>query len=198
MNPVIRNFLIGVGIAAVLGGGIYLYISKSEAPILAQVMQPSLSRPYIITAELPEDAKTILRSNVEKIVAELKENPEHFETWFELATHYKIAGDYKGAEEIWQYITVNAPANMHYVAWANLGDLYMNFIKDYPKAEEYYKKAIALKSDEISLYADMYRLYRYLYKTDTSAAADILAEGLRSNPGDKDLHTLQDELKSGK
>ncbi len=87
---------------------------------------------------------------------------------------------------------------MHYVALGNLGDLYMNFIKDYLKAEQYYIRAIALKPDVISYYADMYRLYHYLYKVGTGADAKILAQGLEANPGNKDLLELQNELKTGK
>ena len=38
------------------------------------------------------------------------------------------------------------------------------------------------------LYANLYDLYRYSYKTNTTAAADILKQGIKENPQAVDLY----------
>ncbi len=140
----------------------------------------------------------MLRADMEEIIPILRKSPGDFDTWLELAIHYKIAGDYEGAADVWQYVVYAAPSVQRTVALSNLGDLYMNFIKDYPKAEGYYRQALAINPTVISYYRDLYTLYRYLYKIDTSAASDILTEGLAKNPGNADLLQIQADFKAGK
>jgi tetratricopeptide (TPR) repeat protein len=112
--------------------------------------------------------------------------------------YYKIAGDFEGASDVWKFVSAVGPTEAQATAFGNLGDLYMNFIKDYPKAEESYRQAINLKPDEISYYRDLHMLYRYLYKTDTTLAADILVEGIEKNPNNEDLLRLQAEYNAAK
>ncbi len=70
----------------------------------------------------------------------------------------------------------------------------MNFVKDYPKAEDSYTTAISMNANVIGYYQDLYTLYTYLYKTNTTAAADILKEGLANNPGNQTLLQLQQQM----
>ena len=84
---------------------------------------------------------------------------------------------------------------VNYIAYGDLGDLYMNFDVNYPKAEANYKAAIAIKPTVIDYYRDLYTLYTSFYKTGTSAAADIVALGLKNNPNNPDLLQLQAQLK---
>lgn len=193
MNPLLRNLLIGTGIAVLLGAGFYIYSSRNAAPASVAAKQPSLERPYEITIEMPEDAKTTLRANVVKLHDMLQADPQNYDAWLDLATHYKIAGDFEGAEEVWNYLLVAGPSTMKYILLGNLGNLYLYFKKDYPKAEEYYLQALAIAPDEISFYADMYRMYAYAYKTDTTAARDILEKGIKINPENTDLKGLLEE-----
>ncbi len=150
---------------------------------------PSLNHTVVYTSTLQPEAIDALKKNIASTVTELKKNSSQGVYWLQLGLDYKIAGDYKAAESVWVYITKAFPKNE--VAFADLGDLYQNFLKDYPKAESNYKKAIAIKPDYIDYYRDLYTLYRYQYKTDTTAAADILAQGLSANPNNADLLTLQ-------
>ena len=106
----------------------------------------------------------------------------------------KNAGDYRGAAAIWESVALSNTF-VSFIAYANLGDLYMNFIMDYPQTEVDLKQVISLKPDYIDAYRNLYMLYTaYGYKVGTSAAADILAQGLKNNPNSPDLLKLQAQL----
>ncbi len=198
MNAIYRNLTIGLVAAALLGGGLYMFVLPHLAAPSANAAQPSLDKPYVITITMPDDAKSILVADVTRLKQTLQTDPQDFDSWLDLALHYKIAGDYKDAEEVWKYIVQTGPQNTHYIALGNLGNLYEFFLKDYPKAEEFLLQAIALKPDQISFYRDLYTLYHYGYKVGTGADSSILEQGLKANPGDKDLLNLQQQLKAGK
>jgi tetratricopeptide (TPR) repeat protein len=199
-----RYLSIGVAVLVIGGLGVYVYLHNrplAEGPgytvELVDPVQPSLDRALTITADLPEQSKADLRANFEQLKKGLQAEPTRVDLWLSLGLCYKTAGDYEGAAEVWQYVADAAPDGLRYIALGNLGDLYANFIKDYPKAESYYLQALAVKPTEIGYYRNLYTLYRYLYKTDTSAAADILKEGLAKNPGNSELLALQQELQAG-
>jgi len=106
----------------------------------------------------------------------------------------KNAGDYRGAAAIWETVALSNTF-VSFIAYANLADLYMNFIRDYPQAEVDLKQVITLKPDYIDAYRNLYALYTvYGYKTGTSAAADIVAQGLKANPNNPDLLKMQAQL----
>ena len=153
------------------------------------VAAPSLTTPIIISATLSPEAQNILRTKEETLIAALKKDPTNGDLWLDLGIDRKIGGDYAGAALVWEYVAKTAtPA---YIAYGNLGGLYMDYLKDYPKAEINFKQAIALSPETIDYYRQLYTLYKYAYKTNTTAAADILAQGLKANPGNPDLLALQ-------
>ena len=86
-------------------------------------------------------------------------------------------------------MTKASPTNP--VAFQDLGDLYQTYKVNYPKAETNYLLAVSLQPTNIDLYRKLYTLYKYQYKTDTTAAADILVQGLKANPNNPDLIKLQ-------
>lgn len=149
---------------------------------------PSLTRPLTFSSNLSEAAKASITKNIETFVTALKSDPTNVTAWLYLGAFRKMAGDYEGAIEAWKYVTALAPTNP--TAFANLADLYGHFIKDYPQAEAYYQKAISLKPNDISLYVDLYYLYRDVYKVGTSAGTDLLKAGLTANPGNAELTAL--------
>ena len=66
----------------------------------------------------------------------------------------------------------------------------MNFVKDYPKAEQNYKKALAINPRGAGYYVSLYYLYRDMMH-DNASAADILAQGLKELPTDPTLLSLK-------
>lgn len=180
--------------------------SSSGASITAQggtititkISPPSLTDPIIISNSMPQEAQALLRSQEQTLITELKQTPLRADLWLQLGVDRKIGSDYEGAIAAWSYVAAAGPDTINYVAYGNLGDLYMNFQVDYPKAESNYKKAIAIKPTVIDYYRSLFILYSGFYKTNTSAAADIVAQGLKANPNNPDLLQLQAQLNAKK
>lgn len=149
---------------------------------------PNLSRNVIFTTDISPEIKDIVQKNIARITTSLKEDSVRFGDWLDLGIQYKIAGDYKGAEEAWEYTGFLGPES--YIPWHNLGDLYAHYLKDFPKAEQNFKKSIALKPDYIGGYRALYELYYYSYKEKANLATQILKEGLAKNPKSTDLMVL--------
>lgn len=104
------------------------------------------------------------------------------------AIDLKNNGDYRRAEEI--LLRITGEWKTDFVAFNNLGDLYQNYLKDYPKAETAHKKVIALNPAFIQAYINLYDLYRLYYTEKKDQAVVILREGLKNNPKDTQLRVL--------
>ncbi len=157
-------------------------IEKTKIPT------PNLNRPLTFSTDLPPEAKKILADNTKRLIDILKSDSSQFNAWLDLGSYRKQSGDYEGAREAWEYAAIIAPES--YVPWNNLGDLYANYLKDYPKAEENFKKSIQKKSDYINGYRALYELYHYSYKEKASLAPQVLKDGLSKNPKSTDLMVL--------
>jgi len=48
------------------------------------------------------------------------------------------------------------------------------YLKDYPKAEQYYEQAVSIYPQDPNNYRALFELYVYHYKQNTTAATDIL------------------------
>ncbi len=114
--------------------------------------------------------------------------PENRNIRLQSAIELKNSGDYKRAEEVLLRITEEWKTD--FVAFNNLGDLYQNYLKDYPKAEQAHRKVIELKPDFIQAYINLYDLYRLFYTEKKDQAVAILREGIMKNPQDTQLRVL--------
>lgn len=150
-----------------------------------------LDRPINIPADLPEDARKIAREKIEKLIAELKQNPNSFDSWLELAIYRKMISDYEGAREIWEYTSQMAPNDA--ISFNNLGDLYAYYLKDSVKAEENFLKALKNGADQVYIYRNTHDFYLNVVK-DKAKAKKILEDGIKANPGSS--QDLQNLLKS--
>jgi tetratricopeptide (TPR) repeat protein len=100
----------------------------------------------------------------------------------------KAAGDYAGAAQVWEGATEIWVT--HPVAYNNLGDLYMNFLKNPQKAEYNYLKVVELDPKSIDAYMNLFYIYRDQLHNQTKAQA-ILDLGLKNNPGNQTLLSLK-------
>ncbi len=190
-----RIALVVAGLILVIGGA-YFLSHRANSVISNNNNVPNYTKPLTFSKDLTPDQRASLGDQFAAIKVVLASSTTDFNAWVALGGVRKAAGDYRGAEEVWLYTANRWPTGS--VAFNNLGDLYMNYLKDYPKAEENYKKVVMLDPQNINAYEALYALYRYSYKTDTSAAADILAQGLTANPHNAYLLSLQSQLKAGK
>ncbi|MDP3735592.1 MAG: hypothetical protein Q8R39_04160 [bacterium] len=145
-----------------------------------EVAVPNLDAPvFADSVSATEQAR--LRPDIERIVAALNEDLTLYDSWLDLGSYRKLAGDYAGAEEIWLYMAANWPHDR--AAYENLGDLYHLYIRDYPRAERYYRAALRRDDTYPALYMKFYELYALSWSEKKELADDILLEGLGKLPG---------------
>ena len=138
--------------------------------------------------ELPQELLELYRSQIEDLQQQLTLDNSLESSWNDLGVQYKAIGDYEGAREVWTYTNNISPLNN--VSFFNLGDLYHFYLKDFAKAEENFLKSKENDEQYIPVYRALYDLYSLSYKQETSAAEDILKEGLEKNPDNLDLLVL--------
>lgn len=155
----------------------------SEAsPEEIKKLMPDLDGEIIVKANLSEENKNRAISEIKITIAGLKADYNKLEGWLNLGLWRKTLGDYEGAAEAWQFATLIRPNDP--VAFHNLGDLYSQFLPDFPSAEKYYKMAVEKdKSHQPFFYVKLYEFYRY-YEKNMDAAENTLLDGLKTNPGD--------------
>ena len=180
---------LGNGIT-VTGSGDLSGVSVTTTNPAPTITAPSLKRQTSFSANLSADQVAQLRSSEQAMIAILTKDPGQASAWLQLALDYKTAGDYSGAIAIWEYLARVSPKN--YIPFNNLGDMYMNYAVDYPKAVTNYLKVVSLLPTNIDAYHNLYIIYRY-HLNNPSAAASIVAQGLKANPGNPDLLALQSQ-----
>lgn len=139
---------------------------------------PDFRAPVAYAPSTSSDVKAIIDAKMKLLQDKLAVNSFDLAAWTDLGTLHKMGGDYRGAETAWVFVTKASPK--HPTAYANLADLYMNFLKDYPKADTMYKKVIALAPDAQDAYISESLLYESFYKAGGSPEA-VLKQGITAN-----------------
>ncbi len=170
----------GIGSTEDVGGG--------------EIIVPNLDR-VVFAASVTTEEQARLRFEIERIAATLKDDLSLYDSWLDLASYRKLAGDLAGAEEIWLYMAANWPGDR--AAYENLGDLYHLYIRDYPRAERYYRRAIERDDTYSELYMKFHELYALSLSEKKDLADDILLEGLQKLPGHVGLLFTLAEYYSG-
>ncbi len=160
-------------------------VTISVEPVTQVSNIPDLDRPIVFILETTEDQKTKITKKINEITERLKKDPNSLDDWVNLGANRKLIGDNVGAVEAWMYASEISPLNI--VPLNNLGNIYHYQIKDYSKAEEYFKKAVEVGSTYVSSYTNLFELYTLSYKQDTDSAEQILLEGLENNPNQINL-----------
>lgn len=154
---------------------------------------PDLNRPVTQSskANVPQADVSSATIKIKQLQDLLKDNPASFAAWLDLAMYQKMAGDYDGAIISWKY--ASRVRETDYVALANIGNLYAYYLKDNAQAEIYYKQAISRDPSQSYLYAQLFEVYRDVFK-DLDKARAILKQGLSKIPNDPNLLDLQYSL----
>lgn len=163
-------------------------VSINEVPVETSAPAPSLDRPIPTKTGLDPESEGRVLSRLESVKAELKSDPKSYSGWLDLGILRKQLGDYRGAAEAWEYVSLLYPANE--VSFSNLGDLYEHFLKDYPKAEKNFLLVVRVNPARIDGYRSLYELYRLSYLAKSSEAPGALRWGLEKNPGNYELLIL--------
>lgn len=205
-----QKILLGTAALALVGVGAYfLFANKAGEELLSEgesivteggatitvtkIKPPSLDRPIVFPASFPDDVADKQRLYIENLIAELKKDPGVFIKWVDLGLQWQALQDYEGAKEAWEYANALQPESS--VAYGNLGNLYGYYLKDSKKAEENFLTALKNSPAEIYLYFQTADFYVQVIK-DKNKAIAIVEEGIKRNPGSKELRTLKAELSS--
>lgn len=174
-------------------GGQSSVISDSNIVEEIKKQMPDLDRKIVVTENLSTEVRLRAINDIGTIVAKLKEDYDRREEWLNLGIWRKTIGDYEGAAEAWKFATIIRPNDP--VAFHNLGDLYSQYLPDFPKAEKYYLTAIEKDtSHQPFFYVKLYEFYLYYYKKP-DLAEKILLDALKTNPDNEYLQKILDDLR---
>jgi tetratricopeptide (TPR) repeat protein len=146
---------------------------------------PSLDRYAEPRIQISDFSKGDALKHIADLISILRKDSGDHSAWIMLGVYRKEIGDYVGAEEVWKYATLRWPAD--FIAYNNLGNLYHEQLRNFPKAEEYFLKTINLRPDFVQSYVNLYNLYRYSYTEKVSEAPKALERGLSKIPASIDL-----------
>lgn len=171
-------------------------ISESASEVdankkLISAPAPSLDRPIVYPADMTAQIKEDNQNKISAIIKNLKLNQDSFNDWIDLGLYRKLLEDYEGARQAWEYASLLRPQSP--ASFSNLGILYGYYLKDAPKAEKSFLKAIENDPKDINLYFQTYDFYKDVMKNLAKAKA-IIETGLKNNPTDKDLENMLKEL----
>jgi|GEM_PF-2235086 len=120
-----------------------------------------------------------------------QDNLEAFQTLVNMGLFKQLVGDYTGAEEIWLYTYKLEPNS--YLLNGNLAHLYQYYLKDYPKAEEFYLKALESKdiasANQYTYFSELYDLY-HLNLNDQVKAVETLDKAIKALPSDINVYLM--------
>jgi len=178
--------LIASGATSTRGDGFTVEIDPETPAIVPP--PPSLTRAIPATPDLDAQGRSIIVEKIEASIAALKQDSKLYGSWVDLGMYRHIVKDYVGAREAWEYAAVLGPNTV--TPFANLGDLYTFYLKDYAKAEVNLKKAIENDpAKSVRFYRSLYELYT-LWKPNSDAPAQALKDGIKAFPDALDLHVL--------
>jgi tetratricopeptide (TPR) repeat protein len=150
-----------------------------QVPVQNLPPAPSLSRPIVYPASFTDAQRSILEKNINGNIALIKKNPKDVDAWVSLGNNRKIVTDYVGAIEAWDYASILAPK--YVVPVRNTADTYHFYLKNYPKSEIYWKKAIILEPQNPDLYKGLFDLYSLSYKEKASLSEQTLIDGIKKS-----------------
>jgi tetratricopeptide (TPR) repeat protein len=147
---------------------------------------PSFKSPLVFTdPSVTADIKASMQTQFVQVEATLAKSPTDFNSWIELGDLRKEAGDYEGAEADWKYMSALYPTNV--VSNANLGDLYTNYLHEYPQAAAALKAQIANDPTDVYIYDNLFSLYTNQYPQSTAVITAMLKAGIAANPNAAEL-----------
>lgn len=212
-NKIIALIVLGGILILAIGAGLYFHFKNTEPesgtsePVLGSVNYqfntkkfenesahtPDLERSVHFGVNVAETQQPDLRSKINIVRERLMLDKSRADDWFTLAVLYHGANDFDAARDVWEFLLKVIDAPQSAVLYDNLGKLYKFDLKDFPKSEKYFKESINANPTSLSPYTELFELYRYLYKTNTTAAADILTDAGKKFPSESDPYVLLGE-----
>lgn len=179
------NINSGTG-ATTTGGYTITPITSGTAPT-----PPSYKTPLTYSASISADEQAQDQAQFATDQTTLASDPTNYSAWLGLGILRESTGDYQGAATDWTYITKAYPSDP--TAYADLGDLYANYLHENAQGIADYKQAIKLDpTKEETLYQNLAQIY--LSGGDTADAKATLQQGIDAKV--VGYQNLQNELNS--
>lgn len=156
--------------------------TEDKTKILAYQIIDKLT---VFGVQVSADEKRLYSEKIEEAINIIKSNYDYLNPWLDLGSYRKLAGDYDGAIEAWNFAGIIRPQNS--ISFHNLGDLYGFYLKNYPKAEENFLKSISNNPENIDAYIQLVTLYEYQYKEKINEIEPLLLKGIEANPSSSNL-----------
>jgi len=165
----------------IIGVGFWLLLKNKEVQIgdyRGEPIEEIGNDPAI--KNFPPAAVERNQNRLKELAATLRKDPKLWNAWMEVGQLKKFFNNYKGAVDAYEYVKVNSPEDP--LVYYNLANLYGAYLGDYPKAEEYYLKAVSYGPNEEYIYLGFAEFYRDFYKAKYDQIENLLLEGLKKVP----------------
>jgi len=185
MKKILKNLIFAVILLVVVGLVVYYFLPKEPKDPMAEFFEFKIISQDLSAEELAEYQQRFVA-----VKQSLIETPDQLDGWLQLGMLKKFVGDYQGAEAAWIKAGELRPKNS--TSFGNLADLYVNFSKEYDKAELAYQKAIENSQGEaknVNFYRNYY-YFAYYNLADFNKTESILLAGLADNPKSSDMPAL--------
>lgn len=158
-----------------------------EVPINIEEIAPNPHRSIQFSENIPEAVRVSLNEKAAVSAKILDEDITRADEWFNLGVYYHTANDFEGAKEVWEFLAIVLPENA--VVLDNLGKLHHYSLREFTSAEVYFKQSIERDPTSLTPYLELHELYKYSYKTGTTAAVDIINQAINKFPDVIGLYT---------
>ena len=115
--------------------------------------------------------------------AKVLSDPGNAQLWFDFGYTKEFLNDHEGAILAWEKSF--ALQELNFVTAQNLGNTYQYFIKDWAKAEFYYRKVLELRPDHPQAYQGLIDLYRYNWPEKKDQFEPTLLQAIEKDPQNK-------------
>lgn len=156
-----------------------------EDPALKAQAMKIIARPIVVKSALTEAAKKDIIEKIEGVKKEITQNYNQDTPWVMLGAYRKVLGDYDGAIEAWNFLTIIRPKG--YLAFHNLGSLYGYELRNYPKSEQNFLKSIQNEPRNLDAYSQLVTVYETYNPTKIEP---FLLSSIKSRPNEPLLKIL--------
>lgn len=154
-------------------------------PDASDVVVPDVRTIPAKPASVSSSAYEQISKNFTETAAVLAQG-DNFNAWMNIATYHSMLENYRGAEEVLQYLLVRY--NPEWQVHANLGNLYAGPLLNLPEAARQYRLAIDKFVKNGALYRSLFEVE--VRQGNNDAATKALRDGIFQTPEALDLYVL--------
>ena len=172
-----KQLLLIILAAGIIGAFLFFLFKSTQENDSTRSLDTFKADPFaaIVTEGLPAGVPERVEELIEKAKIELNNQPDKWESWVAVGVVYNMAEQFEEAILAYEVAEQVSPNNI--VASANIAQVYDERLKDYDKAEEYYKKAIDNNIIYVPGYINLANFYKNR-RQDVQAGIETLEAGL--------------------